>query len=174
VAAFRELVTAVRTGTQLPGYLSPTFIAHRASSHMVGEELAVLATCGVCPDAFNAIEPVADVVALPWKVGNVVAVNLGSEAVRNVKALLSLRQPLVVVFIVDPSFETPDEDGRLSLPTEEGGILGLHAVLVVGYDETGWIVRNSHGEGWGAGGYATMPYGYERCWVEAWTAFAAA
>jgi len=38
----------------------------------------------------------------------------------------------------------------------------LHAVLVVGYDESQqrFLVRNSWGKQWGMGGYFTMPYAY--------------
>ena len=40
---------------------------------------------------------------------------------------------------------------------------GLHAYALVGYDEAGFIVQNSWGARWGAGGYARLPY-------EAWVA----
>jgi hypothetical protein len=48
--------------------------------------------------------------------------------------------------------------------------LGGHAFALVGYDERGFIVQNSWGASWGAGGFACLPYGD---WVEhgtdAWT-----
>ncbi len=38
----------------------------------------------------------------------------------------------------------------------------LHSICVVGFDETGWIIKNSMGPSWGDGsGFATVPYG--RC-----------
>jgi hypothetical protein len=40
---------------------------------------------------------------------------------------------------------------------------GVHAYALVGYDEAGFIVQNSWGTRWGAGGYARLPY-------EAWVA----
>ena len=41
-------------------------------------------------------------------------------------------------------------------------VLGGHAVLAVGYDDAQqrMLVRNSWGDGWGMGGYFTMPYAY--------------
>ena len=36
--------------------------------------------------------------------------------------------------------------------------LGGHAFAIVGYNEHGFIVQNSWGEGWGAGGFAVLPY----------------
>jgi len=41
---------------------------------------------------------------------------------------------------------------------------GGHAFALVGYNEHGFIVQNSWGPGWGAGGFAVMPY---RDWVSA-------
>jgi len=41
-------------------------------------------------------------------------------------------------------------------------VLGGHAVMAVGYDDSSqrFIVRNSWGKGWGLGGYFTLPYAY--------------
>ena len=45
-------------------------------------------------------------------------------------------------------------------PSEE--LLGGHAVMAVGYEESSrrFLVRNSWGADWGLGGYFTMPYAY--------------
>ena len=47
---------------------------------------------------------------------------------------------------------------------------GGHAFAIVGYDHRGFLVRNSWGEGWGDGGYATLTYedwleNAMDCWV---------
>lgn len=47
--------------------------------------------------------------------------------------------------------------------------MGGHAVAVVGYDETGLIIKNSWGTGFGRGGYVTLPYGEFNKVREAWT-----
>lgn len=39
-------------------------------------------------------------------------------------------------------------------------ISGYHALLIVGYEERGWIIQNSWGEHWGDGGLAILPYDY--------------
>ena len=46
--------------------------------------------------------------------------------------------------------------------TENEQVLGGHAVMCVGYDDTNqwFIVRNSWGTDWGDGGYFYMPYAY--------------
>jgi C1A family cysteine protease len=48
------------------------------------------------------------------------------------------------------------------MPGPDEEVLGGHAVLAVGYDDSAecFIVRNSWGSGWGKKGYFTMPYSY--------------
>jgi C1A family cysteine protease len=48
------------------------------------------------------------------------------------------------------------------MPAAGEKVLGGHAVLVVGYDDSTqrFRVRNSWGSGWGQQGYFTMPYAY--------------
>jgi len=65
-------------------------------------------------------------------------------------------------------FPAVDEvDGRL---VSRAAYRGGHEVLLVGYEddvrEKGggrFLVRNSWGEGWGDGGYGTVPYAYVEC-----------
>jgi C1A family cysteine protease len=48
------------------------------------------------------------------------------------------------------------------MPGKGEQLLGGHAVLAVGYDDTTqhFIVRNSWGADWGDQGYFTIPYAY--------------
>jgi len=39
-----------------------------------------------------------------------------------------------------------------------GSLRGYHAVCIVGYDDTGWTVKNSWGTGWGESGYFRIKY----------------
>lgn len=52
--------------------------------------------------------------------------------------------------------------GILKSPNENEKLLGGHAVVCVGYDDTKkmFIIRNSWGEQWGIKGYFYMPYDY--------------
>lgn len=58
---------------------------------------------------------------------------------------------------------------RQNLPStaEDGGEkeYGGHAVLIVGYDERGFLVKNSWGTDWGDAGYATIAYDYHRLYA---------
>ena len=50
----------------------------------------------------------------------------------------------------------------MPMPAPREQVVGGHAVLAVGYDDTidRFHVRNSWGTGWGVKGYFTMPYEY--------------
>ena len=89
------------------------------------------------------------------------------RVVRNLnqmKGCLATGYPFVFGFTVYESFESQDvaSTGVVPMPASNERILGGHAVLAVGYDDSQqrFIVRNSWGTGWGMGGYFTMPYTY--------------
>ena len=46
---------------------------------------------------------------------------------------------------------------------------GLHAITIVGWNETGYIIRNSWGIGFGDKGYVTLPYSDAKYFRELWT-----
>ena len=72
--------------------------------------------------------------------------------------------PFVFGFAVYESFMSPDvaKTGQVPLPPRGEQLIGGHAVLAVGYDDSinSFIVRNSWGQKWGMKCYCTMPYGY--------------
>lgn len=72
--------------------------------------------------------------------------------------------PWVFGFTVYESFEgqTVAQTGIVPMPSPTEQVLGGHAVLCVGYDDSQqrFIVRNSWGTGWGIQGYFLMPYAY--------------
>lgn len=47
--------------------------------------------------------------------------------------------------------------------------LGGHAISIVGYNEEGFIIRNSWGKGYGSEGYSVMPYDDFGAFMEIWT-----
>lgn len=73
--------------------------------------------------------------------------------------------PFVFGFSVYDNFESPDlaKNGYvLSMPTSDMKLLGGHAVVAVGYDQTKqlFLVRNSWGKDWGNNGYFWQPFDY--------------
>jgi C1A family cysteine protease len=81
---------------------------------------------------------------------------------RDIKAVLAGGHPVYIGFTVYSSFEDAGiaKTGIMTMPEKDEEILGGHAVLVVGYDDSQqWlIVRNSWGLNWGVKGYFFMPY----------------
>jgi C1A family cysteine protease len=87
------------------------------------------------------------------------------RVLNQMKGCLAHGFPFVFGFSVYESFESEDvaRTGVVPMPnTATEQLLGGHAVLAVGYDDAAqrFVVRNSWGEGWGMGGYFTMPYAY--------------
>jgi C1A family cysteine protease len=80
------------------------------------------------------------------------------------KASLVANEPFVIGFLVYASFESSAvaATGIVPMPRAGEQLLGGHAVVVCGYDDSKqwWIVRNSWGTRWGARGYFFVPYAY--------------
>jgi C1A family cysteine protease len=80
------------------------------------------------------------------------------------KGCLASGYPFVFGFTVYDSFEgaAVARTGEVQMPKPTEQVVGGHAVMAVGYDDTKqrFIVRNSWGKSWGMRGYFTMPYSY--------------
>jgi C1A family cysteine protease len=86
------------------------------------------------------------------------------QSLGQMKGCLAEGFPFVFGFAVYESFESREvaKTGHAPMPRAKEAMLGGHAVLAVGYDESKqWFtVRNSWGSGWGMRGYFTLPYPY--------------
>ena len=80
------------------------------------------------------------------------------------KSCLASGFPFIFGFSVYESFESESvaKTGKASLPKKGEKMVGGHAVMAVGYDDSQgrFIVRNSWGSTWGKVGYFTLPYDY--------------
>ena len=86
------------------------------------------------------------------------------QTLSQLKGCLASGYPFVFGFTVYESFESDAvaKSGAVPMPAPNEKVLGGHAVLAVGYDDSAqrFIVRNSWGKTWGLQGYFTMPYAY--------------
>lgn len=89
---------------------------------------------------------------------------LNNADINQLKACLASGFPFVFGFTVYQSFMTAQvgRTGMMPMPQPHEAVMGGHAVLAVGYDDTHqvFIVRNSWGDHWGDKGYFYMPYSY--------------
>jgi C1A family cysteine protease len=89
---------------------------------------------------------------------------LNSAQLNALKGCLATGYPFVFGFTVYQSFESPQvaQTGIVPMPGPSEKVVGGHAVVAVGYDDSTsqFIVRNSWGTDWGIQGYFMMPYNY--------------
>lgn len=78
------------------------------------------------------------------------------------KSALASGFPFTIGFLVYESFLNIGSNGIMTMPRSMERLLGGHAVLAVGYDDSknSFICRNSWGLSWGDHGYFYMPYQY--------------
>lgn len=82
----------------------------------------------------------------------------------HIKSVINMGFPIVFGISVYESFETEEttKTGMVPMPKEGERMLGGHAIVLVGYDDSNkrFIFRNSWGEEWGDKGYGYLPYKY--------------
>jgi C1A family cysteine protease len=136
----------------------------------IRDGMKVLKTLGVCPeseypyDISKFTEPPTKqelLDAQAYKISEYHRV----QNLTMLKTALAENQPVVIGIMVYESFEsdTAAKTGNVPVPnikTEK--LLGGHAVLAVGFDDSKQvvIVRNSWGNDWGDKGYCYLPYEY--------------
>jgi C1A family cysteine protease len=94
-----------------------------------------------------------------------IEVNHINNNLHTMKSSLAKGYPFVVGILLYESFEGSDVSatGIVPMPnTETEQLLGGHAVVCVGYNDTKkiWIMRNSWGTAWGDQGHFYLPYNY--------------
>jgi C1A family cysteine protease len=86
------------------------------------------------------------------------------QTLGQLKGCLADGYPFVYGFTVYDSFmsDAVAKTGKVPFPGRGENVLGGHAVMAVGYDDSKqtFIVQNSWGTGWGDKGYFYMPYSY--------------
>jgi C1A family cysteine protease len=97
-----------------------------------------------------------------------------AKLLTKIKAGLAAGVPSVFGFTVYSSIDQAATNGRIPYPVKGEKVVGGHAMLVIGYDDTmtivnagsgkttkgAMLIRNSWGPGWGDHGYGALPYEY--------------
>jgi C1A family cysteine protease len=97
-----------------------------------------------------------------------------SQTLANVKAYLKAGYPSIFGFSCYKSLDDADATGKIPFPSKQESMLGGHAIMAVGYDDTmvitnsrdkiartgALLIRNSWGTTWGDKGYGWLPYEY--------------
>jgi len=82
----------------------------------------------------------------------------------SIKSCLASGHLITLGILVFPGLDSAEaaKTGIVPMPKENDPILGGHAVVCVGYDDSKqvWIMRNSWGTDWGDKGYFYLPYPY--------------
>jgi C1A family cysteine protease len=129
-----------------------------------------LETNGICPESMWPYD-VTKYISQPPKICYKAALNhkvLKANNIHNditsMKSALIAGHPFVVGILVYSSFESDvvKQTGMVPMPIGTDTLLGGHAVVCVGYDDTNnlFIMRNSWGTQWGDHGYFYLPYAY--------------
>lgn len=95
----------------------------------------------------SSIPPAVFEAALPWRVKSWARVT----TIEDLKSAIVANGPCSIGF---PMYNTKRYFWRDDGTPLQGG----HAVAVVGWDEAGFIIRNSWGAGWNGDGYTRYPY----------------
>jgi C1A family cysteine protease len=98
-----------------------------------------------------------------------------NDLLSQIKTNLTADLPSMFGFTVYNSMGQASETGKIPFPADGERIVGGHAVVAAGYDDTmeitntnpgakktkgALLIRNSWGTGWGDGGYGWLPYDY--------------
>lgn len=130
----------------------------------------VVTKLGVCPESDWPYDPATFANKPPQKdysdaLGDrVLQYATVPQVLWSLKSVLAGGHPVVFGFAVYGAFESPDvaKSGIVPMPDPSDQMVGGHAVVLVGYDDSvdRFRVRNSWGTGWGQDGYFEMPYLY--------------
>ena len=130
----------------------------------------VLSTLGVCTevlwpyDASLATESpsiLAQRQALGHTIQGAYAItSTGDQIIQDIITSLQAYHPVVFATVVTNAFENLTGNGPVSIPGPNDPLAGGHCMVVVGWDGSNFIVKNSWGTAWGANGFCLFTPDY--------------
>lgn len=156
-------------------YMSPEFIYENRSNKDISgmnlrDAMDILLKSGICSDSTypycntdviptKIIPQKAFDEASKFKINSYAQINTQEE----LKTALANKGPCLIAF---PCYN----NGKTFWKQRSGeSLLGGHCVLIVGYNQDGYILRNSWGLAWGDLGYTYYPYGEWGAHWEIWS-----
>jgi len=140
------------------------------SGAQIRDGIKVLAKLGDAPETLWPYDIAKFTVKPPAKVYQAARKHLVmgyqrvAQSLPQLKGALATGFPVAFGFSVYESFksEIVAKTGVAPMPASTERVLGGHAVLAVGYDDSKQVfwVQNSWGTGWGQKGFFTLPYAY--------------
>lgn len=142
------------------------------SGASISDSVKAIQEYGICPETMWDYErahlfgkPTADCYAYGLQHKQITAIKVANQIIPSIiKMELAAGNPVIFGFTVYESFESDAvaKTGIVPMPQPNEQIVGGHAVMIVGYDDSKEcvIVRNSWGADWGDKGYFYMPYKY--------------
>lgn len=166
-AAMKEYQEALDSG--LNEYMSPQFIYNLRADDQEGmtmrDLMSILRSAGTCREVvfpYGSMQKPPQTArdeAARYKIQSYARVTSADE----LKTALFLNGPCIIAVPVYNFTE------RMWMQYNGENLLGYHAMSVYGYDNNGFIIRNSWSENWGNKGYCIMPYEHFGLAIEAWT-----
>jgi len=93
-------------------------------------------------------------VALPYKIGAYARLDNTEE----IKLALLKGLPVIFACTVKEDYLSMNEEYVINITDDK--IACGHAMIIYGWNETGWLIQNSWGTDWGNNGRAILPYEY--------------
>jgi hypothetical protein len=130
----------------------------------------VLATLGVCTEvlwpydaSLCTVSP--SLLAQRQALGHTIQAayridTLGQDRLNDIVTALQAQHPVVFGTDVTQAFESLSGDSPVNVPGATDAIAGGHCMVVVGWDGTNFIVKNSWGTDWGANGFCLLTPDY--------------
>lgn len=158
---------------QYTGDMSAMFIYNNRTdqdeTHMCGREIMKILKHHGCPRSevypITKLEGIQDIDSYIYKEANNFRIKAYARVytVKTLKLSLMQNGPCLIIFPVFNGSQRPWKARRAE--RQKGGT----AMTIVGYDDKGFIVRNSWGTEWGKDGYSTYLYDDWGSHIEIWT-----
>jgi C1A family cysteine protease len=134
----------------------------------IRDGIKVVASIGVPPedlwpyDTSKFVDKPSDAAFAAAKTGIIKQYSRVPVKFENIVNVLTHGVPIVFGVTLYESFEGDDvaKTGMVPMPGQDENVVGGHCMLIVGSNDTHFIVRNSWGSGWGDNGYCYIPHEY--------------